>query len=257
MADTHIKCPNCGYQIPVSEALSAQIREELSASFKAEGEERLKRAVAEAEQRARGALDIELADLKAQIAERARQAQDGAARELELRRKARALEEEQRLQADRIRAEIEARMDKEQAERIAQASAASAGKGEKMELLYQYLSGDELRHRVEAIVEAFSAMQGQIQRERRAMEKQWAEREKQIQRVIGGTSAMYGALQGIVGGALAEHAKGGTAEKRICVPIKINLGTQRFCCGTILRCTHPGPILLPENPSKTTRKRMI
>jgi len=35
------------------------------------------------------------------------------------------------------------------------------------------------------------------------MEKQWAEREKQIQRVIGGTTAMYGAPQGIVGGALA------------------------------------------------------
>ncbi len=92
---------------------------------------------------------------------------------------------------------------REQLIQVAYARAASAGKGEKMELLYQYLSGDEFRQRVEAIVEAFSAMQGQIQRERRAMEKQWAEREKQIQRVIGGTSAMYGALQGIVGGVLA------------------------------------------------------
>jgi hypothetical protein len=72
-----------------------------------------------------------------------------------------------------------------------------------MELLYQCLAGDELRQRVEAIVEAFTAMQSQIQRERRAMEKQWAEREKQIQRVVGSTSSMYGALQGIVGGGLA------------------------------------------------------
>jgi len=72
-----------------------------------------------------------------------------------------------------------------------------------MELLYQYLAGDEFRQRVEAIVEAFEAMQGQIQRERRAMEKHWAEREKQLQRVIFGTSAMYGALQGIVGSGLA------------------------------------------------------
>jgi hypothetical protein len=38
---------------------------------------------------------------------------------------------------------------------------------------------------------------------RRAMEEQRAERQKQIQRVIGTTSSMYGALQGIVDGGLA------------------------------------------------------
>ena len=82
---------------------------------------------------------------------------------------------------------------------VAYARDAYEGKNEKMELLYRYLAGEELRQRVEA----FEAMQSQIQRERRAMEKQWAEREKQLQRVIGSTSAMYGALQGIVGGGLA------------------------------------------------------
>jgi hypothetical protein len=86
---------------------------------------------------------------------------------------------------------------------VAYARAAYEGKNEKMELLYRYLAGEELRQRVEAIFEAFEAMQSQIQRERRAMEKQWAEREKQLQRVIGSTSAMYGALKGIVGGGLA------------------------------------------------------
>jgi hypothetical protein len=440
MTDTHIHCPNCGYEIPISEALSAQIRGELESSLKADHEARIKHAVAEAERRARGTLDIELADLKAQIAERARQAEAASARELELRAKARQLEEEQKAQAERIRAEVEERLGQESAERIAQAAAAAdakareqsalelrqlqedlaaqrekariaqeaelalrqekaaleerareldlevarkldaakaeletgirkaaaeeqdlklkekektisdlrqaledakrrselgsqelqgevleidiqaalerqfpadriepvlkgargadiqqrvrndrledcglilwetknaknwapawidklkqdqraagaaaavlvsaalpegvegfgrvdgiwvaglklwpalavalreqliavtyaraatAGKGEKMELLYQYLSGDEFRQRVEAIVEAFEAMQLQLNRERRAMERQWAEREKQIQRVIGSTSAMYGALQGIVGAGLA------------------------------------------------------
>lgn len=440
MTDTHIKCPNCGYEIPISEALSAQIRGELETSLKADHEARLKQAVAEAERRARGALDIELADLQAQIAERAKQAEAAAARELELRKRARELEELQKGQAERIRAEVEARLRQESAERIAQATAAAetrareesalalkqlqddlaaqrekariaqeaeltlrqektalearareldlevarkldaakaeletgirkaaaeeqelklrekektindlrqaledakrrselgsqelqgevleldiqaalerqfpadlitpvlkgargadiqqrvrndrledcglilwetknaknwapawidklkqdqraagaaaavlvsaalpegiegfgridgiwvaglklwpalavalreqliavsyaraaaAGKDEKMELLYQYLSGDEFRQRVEAIVEAFEAMQLQLNRERRAMEKQWAEREKQIARVVGSTSAMYGALQGIVGAGLA------------------------------------------------------
>jgi hypothetical protein len=92
---------------------------------------------------------------------------------------------------------------REQLIAVAYARAASEGKNEKMELLCQYLAGDEFRQRVEAIVEAFTAMQVQIHKERRAMEKQWAEREKQIQRVIGSASSMYGALQGIVGGGLA------------------------------------------------------
>jgi hypothetical protein len=91
---------------------------------------------------------------------------------------------------------------REQLIQVAYARAASAGKHEKMELLYQYLSGDEFRQRVEAIVEAFAAMQDQLTRERRAMERQWAEREKQIQRVVASTTRMYGALQGIVGSGM-------------------------------------------------------
>lgn len=128
MTDTHIRCPNCGYEIPISEALSAQIRGELETALKADHEARLKQAVAEAERRARGTLDIELADLKAQIAERARQAEAASARELELRAKARELEEEQKAQAERIRAEVEARLGQESAERIAQAAAAAEAK---------------------------------------------------------------------------------------------------------------------------------
>jgi hypothetical protein len=440
MTETRVKCPNCGFQIPVSEALSAQIRGELESSLKADQEAHLARAVAEAERRTRGAVDIELTDLKAQIAERAEKAKAAEERELALRKLARELEETQKGQAERIRAELEQSLRAEEAVRIeraaaaaearvreqsalelkqlktdlaaqrdkarlaqeaelalrqeksaleersreldlevarkldeqrlsleaslrkaaaeeqdlklkekekqiadlrqaledakrrselgsqelqgevleldiqaalerqfpqdriepvlkgvrgadiqqrvrnerledcglilwetknaknwspawvdklkqdqraaggaaavlvsvalpdgiegfgridgvwiaglktwpalalalreqliqvAYARAASEGKSEKMELLYQYLAGDEFRQRVEAIVEAFEAMHTQIQRERRAMEKQWAEREKQIQRVIGSTSGMYGALQGIVGGGLA------------------------------------------------------
>ncbi len=438
--DALITCPHCGHRFPVSEALSAQIRAELESSLSASHQAQLERAVAEAERRARSGLDLELADLKAQNAEKAAQAKESAARELELRKKNRALEEAQQAQAEKIRAELETALRKDEAQRIAQATAAaeirtreqtalqlqelhadlaaqrekarlaqeaelrlrkektvleerareldlevarkldtakaeletsirkaaadeqdlklkekekqiadlrtaleeakrrselgsqelqgevleldiqaalerhfpqdridpvlkgargadiqqrvrndrledcglilwetknakhwapawidklkqdqraagaaaavlvsaalpegiegfgriegiwvanlktwpalgmalreqlisvayvraaSAGKNEKMELLYEYLSGTEFRQRVEAIVEAFEAMHIQLNRERRAMEKQWAEREKQIQRVVGSTSAMYGALQGIVGAGLA------------------------------------------------------
>ncbi|NBC48266.1 MAG: DUF2130 domain-containing protein [Gammaproteobacteria bacterium] len=92
---------------------------------------------------------------------------------------------------------------REQLIQVSQAQAALAGKGEKMELLYEYLAGNDFRQRVEAIVEGFEALQLQIQRERRAMEKQWTEREKQLQRVLTSTAGMYGSLQGIVGSGLA------------------------------------------------------
>jgi hypothetical protein len=80
----------------------------------------------------------------------------------------------------------------------------SVGKNEKMELLYHYLAGSEFRQKIEGIVEAFTAMQDQVNRERRAMEKNWKEREKQIERVIKNTVGLYGDMQGIIGGAIQQ-----------------------------------------------------
>jgi hypothetical protein len=88
---------------------------------------------------------------------------------------------------------------REQLQQVAFARAAGQGKNEKMEMLYQYLAGDEFRHRVEAIVEAFSSLREQLDKERRAMTRHWAEREKQLERVIMSTTGMYGSLQGIIG----------------------------------------------------------
>ncbi len=93
---------------------------------------------------------------------------------------------------------------REQLLRVAFARAAAQGMGEKMEALYRYLSGDEFRHRVEALVETFKAMQDQLAKERRAMEKLWAERAKQIERVMTTTVGMYGAIRGAIGGQLPE-----------------------------------------------------
>jgi hypothetical protein len=93
---------------------------------------------------------------------------------------------------------------REQLIQVAFAHAASEGKHEKMELLYRYLAGDQFRQRVQGIVEAFTALQDQLNRERRAMERQWKEREKQIERVILNTVGMYGEMSGILGGSLPE-----------------------------------------------------
>lgn len=79
-----------------------------------------------------------------------------------------------------------------------------AGQATKMELVYHYLTGPKFRHRVEAIVEKFSDMRADLDRERKTMTRLWAKREAQIQGVIETTVGMYGDLQGIAGQALQE-----------------------------------------------------
>ena len=78
------------------------------------------------------------------------------------------------------------------------------GQQTKTEMVYQYLTGPRFRHRVEAIVEAFSSMQADLDKERKVIMKQWAKREEQIERVMGATVGMYGDLQGIAGKSLQE-----------------------------------------------------
>jgi hypothetical protein len=87
---------------------------------------------------------------------------------------------------------------------IAMARKASEGQQTKTEMIYQYLTGPRFRQRVEAIVEAFSTMREDIDKERKAIMKQWAKREEQIERVMGATVGMYGDLQGIAGKSLQE-----------------------------------------------------
>jgi len=87
---------------------------------------------------------------------------------------------------------------------LALARQANEGQETKTEMVYQYLTGPRFRQRVEAIVEAFSTMQGDLDKERKAIMKQWAKREQQIERVMGATVGMYGDLQGIAGKSLLE-----------------------------------------------------
>ncbi len=86
------------------------------------------------------------------------------------------------------------------------ACARQAGEGQqtKMEMVYQYLTGPRFRQRVQAIVEAFSSMQEDLDKEKKSIMKQWAKREEQIHRVMQATVGMYGDLQGIAGKTLQE-----------------------------------------------------
>jgi hypothetical protein len=86
----------------------------------------------------------------------------------------------------------------------ASARLASEGQQTKMEIMYQYLTGPRFRQRVQAIVEAFTTMQEDLDKEKKAITKQWAKREQQIERVMQSTIGMYGDLQGIAGKTMQE-----------------------------------------------------
>lgn len=79
---------------------------------------------------------------------------------------------------------------------------AEVDKSDKMSLLYSYLTSAEFSQRIEAIVEGFSDMKTDIDKEKRAMAKIWKAREKQIEKVISNTIDMYGSIKGIAGKAV-------------------------------------------------------
>lgn len=87
---------------------------------------------------------------------------------------------------------------------IASVRQASEGQQTKMELIYQYLHGPRFRHRVQAIVEAFTTMQEDLDKERKAIMKQWDKRRQQLDCVMQATVGMYGDLQGIAGRTMQE-----------------------------------------------------
>ncbi|MBI2413636.1 MAG: DUF2130 domain-containing protein [Deltaproteobacteria bacterium] len=87
---------------------------------------------------------------------------------------------------------------------VAHSRLSAVGKNEKMESIYNYLTGTEFRQKVEAIVEAFKAMKEDLEAEKRLMNKNWAKREKQIEKVTMNTLRMYGDVQGISGKSLPE-----------------------------------------------------
>lgn len=80
------------------------------------------------------------------------------------------------------------------------------GQQTKMELVYQYLTGPRFRHRIDAIVEKFTDMQNDLDRERKMMMRLWAKREEQLRGVLDSTAGLYGDLQGIAGRAMQDIA---------------------------------------------------
>jgi hypothetical protein len=86
---------------------------------------------------------------------------------------------------------------------VAHVRLAMQGKSEKTEMLYNYFSGNEFRQRMETILDTFITMRAELDSEKRAIMKQWAAREKQIDKITQASSFLYGDVKGIIGSALA------------------------------------------------------
>lgn len=71
---------------------------------------------------------------------------------------------------------------------------------QKIETLYAYFTSPHFTQRIEPIAEALSSMQEELNRERRAMESIWAQREKEIDKAIKAAAGFYGDIKGIIGG---------------------------------------------------------
>ena len=75
-------------------------------------------------------------------------------------------------------------------------------KGDKMEMLYDFLTSNDFKLQIEGITEGFTQMQTDLASEKRAMQRIWSQREKQIDKVINNTIHMYGSIRGIAGNAI-------------------------------------------------------
>lgn len=83
-----------------------------------------------------------------------------------------------------------------------QAVETQENKGDKMEMLYGFLTSNEFRLQIEGIVEGFSQMQSDLIKEKNSMQRIWKQREKQIDKVVNNTINMYGSIRGIAGNAV-------------------------------------------------------
>jgi hypothetical protein len=83
--------------------------------------------------------------------------------------------------------------------RIAALTRSQENKGEKMQMLYSYLTSNEFGEQWKAIREGFMAMKQSIEKERDTMERLWKAREKQLERVLLNATHIKGSIEGIAG----------------------------------------------------------
>lgn len=88
--------------------------------------------------------------------------------------------------------------------RIHDIRASQENKGDKMQMLYDYLTRNEFLHQFQAIVEGFSCMKEALENEKKVAFRIWKEREKQLEKVMQNSAEIYGSIRGIAGNAVGE-----------------------------------------------------
>ena len=88
--------------------------------------------------------------------------------------------------------------------KISSALSSQENKGDKMNMLYDFLTSNTFRMQIEAIVEGFTTMKNDLESEKRSMQRIWKQREKQIEKVVTNTIDMYGSIKGIAGNAIQQ-----------------------------------------------------
>lgn len=85
---------------------------------------------------------------------------------------------------------------------VSTAISSQENKGDKMDMLYTFLTSNTFRMQIEAIVEGFTQMKSDLESEKRSMQRIWKQRDKQIEKVVTNTIDMYGSIKGIAGNAV-------------------------------------------------------
>jgi hypothetical protein len=88
--------------------------------------------------------------------------------------------------------------------KLSEAYASQTNKGEKMQMLYDYLNGNEFMTQIRAILESFSELRKGYIDERSKMERIWKTREKQLEKIMLNANGFIGSIQGIAGSSIPE-----------------------------------------------------
>ena len=88
--------------------------------------------------------------------------------------------------------------------RIGEVLASQENKGDKMQMIYSYVTSNEFKQKLEAAFESFKDMQEDLVKEKAMFTSQWAKREKKLFRAMENLVSLYGDVRGIAGGAVPE-----------------------------------------------------
>ena len=88
--------------------------------------------------------------------------------------------------------------------RIGEVLASQENKGEKTQMIYGYVTGNEFKQKLEAAFESYHDMQEDLQKEKTLFTSQWAKREKRLLKAMENLVCLYGDVRGIAGGAVQE-----------------------------------------------------